>query len=69
MRNVFIRCANLNENEGANFFGIKTFFYKYTQIELICYDYVLMKYMYVIIRFKYTEYSTVPKSSKDWIIW
>ena len=58
------RCANMYENEEANFFGIKTFFYNYTQNERICYDYVLVKYMYVIIRYKHAEYSTVPKWSK-----
>ena len=59
----------MNENKYVDLLGIKTFFYNYTQIQRICNDYVLMKYMHVIIRFKYTESSTLPKNSKHWIIW
>ena len=60
--------ANSNENVHVNFLEFKTFFYNYTQIQRICNDYVLMKYVYVVIRFKHTEYITVPKISKYWII-
>ena len=49
MKNVCTRCTNMDENRDANFFVIKTFLYEHTQNERICYDYVLVKYMYIII--------------------